>query len=199
MSSQESNEPRPIIPLITPIEELNPFPVALPVPLTPLVGRTRELQACVEILNEQATRLLTLTGTGGVGKTRLALALADQVQMRFRHGVVFVPLADVRDPHLVFPTVMRSLGMQDDSDTPAMERLITVLQNRVVLLVLDNLEQVVSVAPDVVDLLQRCPHLTIMATSRIALHVRGEQEFHVQPLALPERRGAGPDAGAGRG
>ncbi len=186
MSSPESVEPLPITPWITPVEDLSPFSSALPIPLTPLVGRTRELQTCIEALEHPEMRLLTLTGTGGVGKTRLALAVAEQVQTRFPHGVIFVPLADIKNPTLVLPTIARSLGMQDDSEGPVIERLTTTLQTRQVLLVLDNFEQVVSMASDVVHLMQRCPDLTVMATSRIALRVRGEQEIPVQPLALPD-------------
>jgi predicted ATPase/DNA-binding CsgD family transcriptional regulator/Tfp pilus assembly protein PilF len=190
MSSQESVEPLPITPWITPAEDLSPFPSTLPIPLTPLVGRTRELHTCIATLEHRGTRLLTLTGTGGVGKTRLALAVAEQVQTHFRHGVIFVPLADVKDPDLVFPTIARSLGMQDDGEGPVIERLTTTLQTRQVLLVLDNLEQVVSVARDIADLLQRCPNLLVMGTSRIALRVRGEQEIPIQPLALPDPAGS---------
>lgn len=185
MSSQESVEPPSITPWIIPAEDLSPFPAVLPIPLTPLVGRTHELRTCISALEHPGTRLLTLTGTGGVGKTRLALAVAERVKMRFPHGVVFVPLADVKDANLVFPTIARSLGMQDDGDTPLIERLIAAFRTRQALLVLDNLEQVISVASDVAGLLQRCPGLTIMTTSRIALRVRGEQEIVVQPLTIP--------------
>ena len=194
MASPDSVEPLPITPWITPVEHLTPFPFTLPVPLTALVGRTRELQRCVEMLQQTATRLLTLTGTGGVGKTRLALAVAERLQTRFPHGVVFVPLADVQDPNLVLHTTARSLGMQDDGEKSVIESLVTALEGRQVLLVLDNLEQVVSVGSDIVGLLQRCPDLTIMATSRVALRVRGEQEIPVQPLALPDSGGSAPVA-----
>ena len=186
MTSPEPVEPYPIAPWITTAEDLRPFPSTLPMPLTALVGRMDTLRTCIAALELPGTRLLTLTGTGGVGKTRLALGLADRVRMWFPHGVVFVPMADVKDPDLVFPTIARSLGIQDGGDTPVMETLTGAFQARNALLVIDNLEQVISVAPDVAGLLQQCPGLKIIATSRVALRVRGEQEILVQPLDLPD-------------
>jgi predicted ATPase/DNA-binding CsgD family transcriptional regulator len=100
--------------------------------------------------------------------------------------VIFAPIADVKEPHLVLPTIARSLGMQDDGNQPVRESLSAAFRNRRVLLVLDNLEQVISAAPEVAELLQHCPGLTILATSRVPLHIRGEQEMSIQPLPLPD-------------
>lgn len=186
MSSQESAEPHRISPWIAPVEDLRPFPSTLPTPLTALVGRTEEVRTCKAALEHPRTRLLTLTGPGGVGKTRLALALAEQLRPRFPQGVIFAPIADVKEPHLVLPTIARSLGMQDDGNQPVRESLSAAFRNRRVLLVLDNLEQVISAAPEVAELLQHCPGLTILATSRVPLHIRGEQEMSIQPLPLPD-------------
>lgn len=186
MSSQESAEPHRISPWIAPVEDLRPFPSTLPAPLTALVGRSDEMQTCLAALEQPRTRLLTLTGPGGVGKTRLALALAEQLRPRFPQGVVFAPIADVKEPHLVLPTIARSLGVQDDGDQSVRESLSAAFRNRHILLVMDNLEQVISVAPDVAELLQHCPGLTILATSRVPLHVRGERKISVQPLSLPD-------------
>src|SRR5665811_222401 len=186
MSSQDSVEQRRISPWIAPVEDARPFPSTLPTPLTALVGRADEMRTCTAALEHPPMRLLTLTGPGGVGKTRLALALAEQLRPRFPQGVIFAPIADVKEPHLVLPTIARSLGMQDDGDRPALERLSAAFRNRHVLLVMDNLEQVISVAPDVAGLLQRCPGLMIVATSRVPLHIRGEQEISIQPLSLPD-------------
>jgi predicted ATPase len=137
-------------------------------------------------------RLLTLTGPGGVGKTRLAIAAADQARDRFTAGVVFVPLAAVTEPEQVLAGIARQVGADlAGSDTPS-TALAGQLGDERWLLVLDNLEQVVGAANDIGDLLARCPGLAILATSRTVLELRAEREYPVPPLPLPAHPGAMP-------
>ena len=132
------------------------------------------------------TRLLTLTGPGGTGKTRLGLRVADDVKDAFEEGVCFVPLAPITDPGRVADTIAQMLGVRGMSGIPIHERLISFLQDKHGLVVLDNFEQVVEAAPLVADLLAACPKLKILVTSRASLHVQGEHEFPVPPLAVPD-------------
>jgi non-specific serine/threonine protein kinase len=155
------------------------------VSLTSFVGRNREIAGIVALLRRQGVRLVTLTGPGGVGKTRLALAVASEIDADFAGGTVFVPLAPIRDPVLVLPTVAQALGIREGADRPSAERLAAALAGNGSLLILDNLEQVLDVAPSVADLLAACPSLTILATSRMPLRISGEHQFPVSPLDLP--------------
>ncbi|MGH2614031.1 MAG: ATP-binding protein, partial [Thermomicrobiales bacterium] len=138
------------------------------------------------LLVDEAVPLLTLTGPGGVGKTRLALAIGHEMATRFADGVVFVDLAPLGDPSLVLPTVARTLGLAEGSDRPLTDRLISVFQRRHLLLVLDNCEHVLTAVADLLaPLLTACPALQVLATSRAPIRVRGEQELPVEPLQLP--------------
>ena len=158
---------------------------ALPSPPTLLVGRERELAEVRDMLRRRETRLLTLTGVGGVGKTRLAIQAARESADLFPDGVVFAALAPLSDPEFVIPTVARSLGLRESEGQTPHEVLRARLRGKRLLLVLDNFEHLLGAAPEVAELIETCPNLAILVTSRATLHVRGEQEYPVPPLALP--------------
>lgn len=158
---------------------------SLPMPLSSLVGRVDELALITELITLSELRILTLTGPGGVGKTMLALHAARLAVDAFPDGVWFVPLATVTDPDHVLPAVIKAFGLPDASETSVEGRLQVVLRGKRILLVLDNLEQVVQVSPRLAGLLQSCPGVTALATSRVRLRVSGEREFPVPPLQLP--------------
>ncbi|MBX3015153.1 MAG: tetratricopeptide repeat protein [Caldilineaceae bacterium] len=161
---------------------------AYPMPLTPLLGRDLEIRAVCRLLQQPDVRLITLTGPGGVGKTRLALQVAQTCQRAFADGAVVVSLVPIRDPALVLPTIAQALGIQDAGDLPPLDRLQSYLQEKELLLLLDNVEQVVAAAPALAQLLMTCPYLTLLVTSRAALHLSGEYTYPVAPLALPDLR-----------
>jgi class 3 adenylate cyclase len=164
-----------------PLRTLGARPKDLPTQLTSLVGREQEMAEVSALLDR--TRLLTLSGPGGVGKTRLALAVAERVRGRFDAGVVFVPLAGATRPAEVVAAIGRALGAELGTDFPA-EALADRLGDDRWLLVLDNLEQVLEVAGDLEELLARCRGVRILATSRTVLGLQAEQEYPVPPLLL---------------
>jgi predicted ATPase/DNA-binding XRE family transcriptional regulator len=158
----------------------------LPTPLTSLVGRERELAALVSLLDNTAMRLVTLTGAGGSGKTRLALEIGARARGKFGDGVVFVDLAPLREADLVLPSIANAVGVHERAGQRLMETLASVLASKRVLLLLDNCEHLLGAAPDVATLLAATPQVTILATSREPLRVRGERVVPLQPLRLPE-------------
>jgi predicted ATPase/DNA-binding CsgD family transcriptional regulator/transcriptional regulator with XRE-family HTH domain len=160
---------------------------ALPRPPTVLVGRDRELAEVSAFLQRANVRLLTLVGPGGVGKTHLALAVAEGERGSFQHDAWFVDLSVLRDPTLVTATIAQKLGVRDLGRRSSLEGLQQYLHNRQLLLVLDNCEHVLVAIPDVAILLAGCSDVKVLATSREPLDVRGEQVFLVQPLVLPDR------------
>jgi non-specific serine/threonine protein kinase len=161
---------------------------SLPKPLTSLIGRERELAQAKRLL--QGSYLVTLTGPGGSGKTRLCIALAAEVAADYPDGVYFVRLAPVRDPGLVPSTIAQSIGLQDARDRPLMEHLVSQLRERQLLLVLDNFEHLLAGASVVTQLLQETSALRILVSSRSSLRISGEQECPVPPLAVPDSRTA---------
>lgn len=160
-------------------------PASLPIVLTPFIGRERETARALELLGQDNRQLLTLTGPGGVGKTRLAIHIADTVRADFDEQVFFVSLANTIDPRLVLPTIAHAINLREDGDRSMVERLQQVFRVSS-LLVLDNLEHVVAAAPDLADLLDACQRLKVMTTSRIPLRISAEQELPVAPLATPD-------------
>jgi predicted ATPase len=159
----------------------------LPAQPTPFIGRPSEVTAVKDLLTrgQQNVRLVTLTGPGGTGKTRLALQAAEDLTNRFVDGVYFVDLAPIREPEAVLTTIARTIGIRETSDRPLLDELKRQLQSKAMLLLLDNFEQVTAAAPKVGELLQGCPQLKLLVTSREALHLRGEHIHPVPPLALP--------------
>ena len=159
----------------------------LPAQPTPFIGRRAQVTAVKELLmrDPQDVRLVTLTGPGGTGKTRLALQTASELADRFIDGVYFVDLAAIREPEAVPAAIARTVGLRETSDRPLIDEIKAQLRDRTMLLLLDNFEQVTSAAPMMGELVKDCPHLKLLVTSREALHLRGEHIHPVPPLGLP--------------
>ena len=171
-----------------PLATLSHRPNNLPTQPSEFLGRGTELAAIRDLLDAAGVRLVTLVGPGGIGKTRLALqAAADQMD-RFEDGLYFVELSPVRDPDAAFEAIVRAIGSNRTVEQPPLEALKKQVGARHLLLLLDNFEQVMDAADGVTDLLQRCPQLKVLATSREALRVRGEHLLSVPPLSLPPSR-----------
>jgi predicted ATPase len=158
----------------------------LPVSTTSLVGRERAIEELAGLVGRADARLVTLTGPGGVGKTRLALAAGERLRDRFSDGTVFASLASVSDPHRLMGEVCRAVGAELTDAGAALEVLVELFGEGTWLLILDNLEQLVGAARDLDELLSRCPGVAILATSRTVLGLRAEHEYPVQPLSLPD-------------
>jgi predicted ATPase/DNA-binding SARP family transcriptional activator len=159
-------------------------PTNLPAPPTSLVGREQELEEAEALLMRPDVRLLTLTGPGGSGKTRLALELAERELPHFPDGIYFVELAPVVETELALSSIVQTLGVKETGKATLLEHLEEELKGRELLLVLDNLEQVLDVGPSLAELLLSCPALRLLTTSREPLHLRAEHEYPVRPLDL---------------
>ncbi|HEX6799459.1 MAG TPA: adenylate/guanylate cyclase domain-containing protein [Ktedonobacterales bacterium] len=169
-----------------PLKTLDTYQHNLPPQPTPLLGREEQVAALSALLRRPDVRLVTLTGPGGIGKTRLAVQVAAELLDDFADGVWFVRLSRLVDPTLVVPTIARTLGLQEQSSQSLADVLRAYLADRRLLLVLDNFEQVIAAAPEVASLLAASPSLGVLVTSRIRLHLRGEHEYALDPLRLPE-------------
>ncbi|MFN8592903.1 MAG: tetratricopeptide repeat protein [Thermomicrobiales bacterium] len=161
-------------------------PTNLPEPAAPLLGRDADLATVLALFRNQTARLVTLTGPGGTGKTRLAIEIARTLRQDYPDGVFLVDLAPVTDPALVLPTIASVLNIREQSDQAWSETLAAYLATRTILLLLDNCEQILAVGPELAALLMACPMIAILATSREPFHLRPEQEYPVLPLSLPD-------------
>ncbi len=168
------------------LKSLDAHPNNLPIQPTSLVGRDADLASARNLLSQTNVRLLTLTGPGGTGKTRLGLQLAAELSDEFADGVFFVPLAPIADPSLVTPTIAQTLGLHDRGSQPILEVLEEFLKPKEMLLLLDSFEHVCQAAIEVAHMLENCPLIKFLITSRERLHIRGEHEFLVDPLAFPD-------------
>lgn len=166
----------------------------LPTAAIPLLGRQAEVQAVSALLMHPEVRLVTLTGVGGTGKTRLSLHVAEALQPQFAHGMVFVNLAPITDPELVFAAMAHEFGLREVLNQSLQGALLSYLSNKQLLLLLDNFEQVLPAASHVAKLLTVAPGLKVLATSRATLQIAGEREFVVPPLPVPSLSPA-PDLG----
>lgn len=169
-----------------PLKTLEARPHNLPVQSTPLLGREREVEAISSLLRRSDVRLVTLTGPGGIGKTRLSVQVAAEMLDAFPDGVWNVRLSRLSDPTLVVPTIATTLDLKESGATPLADVLRGHLRDKQMMLVLDNFEQVVAAAPEIADLLAISPGLKVLVTSRVPLHLSGEHEYGLRPLALPD-------------
>ncbi len=167
-------------------QQLGNYHHSLPAQLTPLIGRRQEVAEVWALLQRPEVSLVTLTGIGGVGKTRLSLQVATDLLDDFADGVCFVPLAPISDPDLVVPTIAQALGIKEIGERLLLDLLKAYIRDKHLLLLLDNFEQVLPAVPELSNLLADCPQLKVLVTSRAVLHIRGEHEFPVPPLALPD-------------
>jgi predicted ATPase/transcriptional regulator with XRE-family HTH domain len=167
------------------LKTLDTYPNNLPIEPTTFIGREKEVVTLCDLVRRPEVRLLTLTGPGGVGKTRLGSQVAAQLNELFADGVFLVPLALVSDPEQVVPAIAQTLSIGEAGDQPLFALVKRVLKEKRLLLLLDNFEQVSSAALQIADLLSACPALKVLVTSRVGLHVRAEREFTVPPLSLP--------------
>ena len=172
-------------PAVTPLRPVGRASRAPSESVTTFVGRARELREIRARLQREDVRLLTLSGSGGVGKTRLAIRAGIEAGGAFVDGVWFVSLVAVHDPALVLPTIARTFGLRESGDRPVSGILADFLGSQQALLILDNFERVIDAGPTIIDLLAACPALTVLVTSRIVLSVSGEHVYTVPPLSIP--------------
>jgi predicted ATPase/class 3 adenylate cyclase len=176
------------------LKTLEARPTNLPIQPTPLIGREQQVTEAVALARQEGIRLVTLTGAGGTGKTRLSLQVAAELVADFEDGVFFVDLASITDPHLFIPTVSQTLSVRERPGESLSETLKDYLNDKKVLLVFDNFEQLLDAGPAVSALLAAAPNLKALITSRAPLHLSGEHEYSVPPLAVPDLNTAEPPA-----
>lgn len=178
----EDELPAGFPPLVSPVAR----PSNLPLQLTPFIGRQREVAAASHLLRREEVRLLTLTGPGGTGKTRLALHVAEMVSEDFERGVYFVSLASVSDFRLIAPTIAGTLKVKERPGQPLLDTLQDYLHDKKMLLVVDNFEHLTDGAVTISELLGACPNLKVLVTSRGVLNLLGEYDYPVPPLEVPD-------------
>jgi predicted ATPase/class 3 adenylate cyclase len=171
-----------------PLQARESAPNNLPVLLTTFVGRTEEMAVVKDLLSR--SRLVTLTGTGGAGKTRLAIEAAKEMLGEYEDGVHLVDLATVMDHNLVLSSITHSMGIYEHPGQSTFDNLVQFLRDKQILLILDNFERVLDAAPQASDLLRLCPRLSVLVTSRASLRLSGEQEYSIPPLRLPDKDAA---------
>jgi predicted ATPase len=169
------------------LKTLGSRPTNLPVQPNPLVGRGREIVELTELLRRTEVRLLTLTGPGGTGKSRLALQIGAELSSDFASGVFLVALASIRDPALVIPAIAEALAVREAPGERLAETVAAYLEQKQMLVVLDNFEQVIEAAVDVAALLERCAAVKVLVTSRERLRIRAERVYGVAALAVPDQ------------
>src|SRR3954463_513694 len=180
-------DPTPSEPIsLSPVPRRGTGSMPIPTPLTALVGREQEVATLTGLLCRPDVRLITLTGPGGVGKTRLALEAIARLESAFTDGAVFVSLAAVPEPALVASAIAQSLGVREAGGRPLAETLVSALRTKHLLLILDNLEHLLDATPLIAQLLVANPRLSVLATSRAVLRISGEHDFPVPALALPD-------------
>jgi predicted ATPase/class 3 adenylate cyclase len=175
-----------------PLQTLDARRTNLPAPPNLLIGREREVAAVGTLLRRTDVRLVTLAGPGGIGKTRLAMQVAADLQDAYTDGVWFVDLAPIRDPALVLPRILQTLNLKEQGGPSPFVQLQAYLRDKQLLLLLDNFEQVVDAAVEVADLVAACPGLNVLITSRMVLHLYSEHVFAAPPLGLPDRKQSKP-------
>ncbi len=177
----EDEKSLPTSPMTETLIEVN-----LPVQPTPFIGRDRELREVCELFKREDVRLLTLTGPGGTGKTRLSLQAANQLQALFSSGIFFIPLAEFRNPEMIVSKIAQQLGIREGGSQPLLVSLKNYLQDKQILLLIDNFEQIIQGADLVAQLLTAAPNLKVLVTSRTLLNLQGEYEYPVPPMTLPD-------------
>src|SRR5581483_8632601 len=159
---------------------------SLPVLSGQIIGREQELEDLSTLLRSAEVRLVTLTGAGGIGKSLLALYTATHLRSTFVDGVYYVSLASIRHPEMVLATIAQALRIEDSSDQSLLEAVKLTLHNKRLLLLIDTIEHVISATPYLTYILESCPHLKMLVTSRRGLHLQGEHRFPVPPLKIPD-------------